>query len=168
MRGFLLDTNVLSEIRRAQCAAGVAAFAKTQPVDLLFTTEINIAEIRFGRNRAPTVERRNEIDAWLTSVVRPGFAERILPVSEDTFVIWRETVEHGRSRNYTHPEPDTLIASVAKQHDLIMVTRDIRPFAEAGVPVLDPWTARFLRADGKASTGVPLDSAALLQFLITA
>ena len=61
MRGFLLDTNVLSEIRRAQCAAGVAAFAKTQPVDLLFTTEINIAEIRFGRNRAPTVERRNEI-----------------------------------------------------------------------------------------------------------
>ncbi len=168
MKGFLLDTNVLSELGKPQCAASVATFTISQPIAVQFTTEVNIAEIRFGRNRAPTVEKQRAIDNWLANDLWPWFAGRVLPATEDTFVIWREIVESGRARGYTFPEPDTLIGAIAKQHELVMVTRDVRPFAEAGIPVLDPWTARYVREDGQIRGSIPLDDANLLQLLATA
>lgn len=166
MKGFLLDTNVLSELRRPQCSASVAAFAGAQPSQFFYTSDINIAESRFGRNRAPTAENQRLIDDWLAQVLRPWFQGRLLSATEDTFVIWRDIVESGRVRNYTFPEPDTLIAAIAKQNDMVMLTRDTRPFAEAGIPVLDPWTAQFIHADGQIHASIPLDNANLLQILI--
>ncbi len=168
MKGFLLDTNGLSELRKSQCSASVLNFTLSQSIAVQFTTDVNIAEILFGRNRAPTQEKQRAIDTWLTNDLRPWFAGRVLPATEDTFVIWRDLVESGRSRGYTFPEPDTLIGAIAKQHELVMVTRDVRPFAEAGTPVLDPWTARFVRKDGQIRGPVPLDDPGLLQILAIA
>lgn len=168
MKGFLLDTNVLSELRRPQCSASVEKFASSQPSSWLFTSVINIAEIRFGRNQAPTAEKQRLIDDWLAQDLRPWFQGRLLPANEDTFVIWRDIVESGRVRNYTFPEPDTLIAAIAKQNEMVMVTRDIRPFAEAGIPVLDPWVARFIQANGQIHASMPLDNTNHLQILTAA
>ena len=82
MRGFLVDTNVLSDLRKPRPNASVAGFAASQPRRLLFTTDINIAEIRFGRDRLSDELRRREIDAWLDKQIRPWFAERVLPLTD--------------------------------------------------------------------------------------
>ena len=165
MKGFLVDTNVLSELRRPRCNVSVADFALSQPDRLMFTTELNIAEIRFGRDLMQDALRQREIDVWLETSIRPWFSGRILPLTEDAVVTWRHIVEKGRSSGYTFPEPDTLIAAIAIEHELIVVTRDTSPYVKAGTDVLDPWSGRFISASGRTHDSASLANPALLQIL---
>ena len=162
MNGFLLDTNVLSELRRPQCFQSVATFTGAQPDTLLFTSEVNFAEIRFGRDLLADQSKQKQIDDWLAHVLRPWFAGRLLPVIENTLVGWRHIVESGRTRGYTFPEPDTLIAAVAVEHELVVVTRDVTPFVQAGVAVLDPWLSRVTHRNGTTVAGVAVDDPKLI------
>ncbi|MGH6677346.1 MAG: PIN domain-containing protein, partial [Xanthobacteraceae bacterium] len=83
MRGWLLDTNVLSELRRPRPAPKVVAFIKAQPLDALYVSAVALAEIRFGIELLPDAGRRAELNDWLAHKVRPMFEQRILPVTED-------------------------------------------------------------------------------------
>ena len=139
MSGWLLDTNVLSELRRPRPNAKVVAFVAAQPLDRLYVSVVTFAEIRFGIELVPDPARRAELHDWLTLKVRPLFTQRTLPVSEDVMLKWRLLVEEGRKTRYTFSQPDLIIAATALLHGLTVVTRDTGDFEKARTPVVNPW-----------------------------
>ena len=139
MTGWLLDTNVLSELRRPRPAPQVVAFVAGQPLDLLFVSTVTLAEIRFGIELVADANRRAELNGWLTHKVRPMFEERILPVTEDIMFTWRLLVEEGRKAGHTFSQPDLIIAATGLHHGLTVVTRDTGDYAKTRVPLFDPW-----------------------------
>ncbi|WP_024880475.1 type II toxin-antitoxin system VapC family toxin [Methylosinus sp. LW3] len=139
MTGWLLDTNILSELRRPRPEAKVVAFIAAQPLDLLYVSTVTLAEIRFGIELVEDATRRAELGDWLTHRVRPMFERRVLPVSEDVILKWRLLVEDGRKSRHTFSQADLFIAATALHHGLTVVTRDAAEFARARAPVLDPW-----------------------------
>lgn len=139
MSGWLLDTNVLSELRRPRPNAKVAAFVAAQPLDRLYVSVVTFAEIRFGIELVPDPARRGELQDWLMLKVRPLFTQRTLPVSEDVMLKWRLLVEEGRKTRYTFSQPDLIIAATALLHGLTVVTRDTGDFEKARAPVINPW-----------------------------
>jgi predicted nucleic acid-binding protein len=145
---WLLDTNILSELRRPMPARKVVAFIAAQSLDRLFVSSVTLAEIRFGIELLPDVGRRADLFDWLIHQVRPMFEQRVLPVSEDVLLKWRLLVEEGRKAGHTYSQPDLFIAATALHHGLTVVTRDIAEFAKARVPVLNPWIDPLPRNKG--------------------
>ena len=139
MSGWLLDTNVLSELRRKQPAPAVTAFVAAKPLSQLYVCTVTLAEIRYGIELLGDPERRAALTLWLDHRLRPMFAGRILPLCEDTLLQWRLIIESGRKRGHTFSHPDVLIAASAARHGLTVATRDLADFEAAGVPVVNPW-----------------------------
>ena len=139
MTGWLLDTNILSELRRPRPERKVLAFVASQPLDLLYISSVTLAEIRFGIELVPDAARRSELMDWLAHKVRPMFEHRVLPVSEDVMFKWRLMVEEGRKSGHTFSQPDLLIAATGQHHGLTVVSRDTAEYAKARVPVFNPW-----------------------------
>lgn len=139
MSGWLLDTNILSELRRSKPERKVISFVQGQPLDLLFVSTVTFAELRFGIELLPDVARRLDLNDWLTHKVRPMFEQRVLPISEDIMFKWRLLLEEGRKVGHTFSQPDLIIAATAQHHGLIVVSRDTSEFAKANVSVFNPW-----------------------------
>jgi len=136
---WLLDTNILSELRKPRPEPKVLRFIATRSLDDLFVSVVTFAEIRFGIESVPAASRRAELHDWLTHKLRPMFADRALPVSEDVMLKWRLLVEEGRRGRHTFPQPDLIIAATALLHGMVVVTRDSSDFVHARVPVFNPW-----------------------------
>ena len=136
---FVLDTNVVSELRRAKAGKAdknVTAWAARVPAGSLFLSAITILELETG---VLLVERRDPaqgaiLRVWLESYVLPAFAGRVLAV--DTTIAQRCARLHV-------PDPrssrDALIAATALVHGMTVVTRNVADFEPTGVPILDPW-----------------------------
>ncbi len=143
MSGWLLDTNVLSELRRPRPAPKVVAFVAAQPLEQMYVSTVTLAEIRFGIELVADAPKRAELHTWLTHKVRPMFEQRILPVSEDVMFKWRLLVEEGRKTGHTTRDklwqPDLIIAATALHHGLTVVTRDTADYAKARVELVNPW-----------------------------
>ncbi|HEX4365412.1 MAG TPA: type II toxin-antitoxin system VapC family toxin, partial [Rhodopila sp.] len=137
--GWLLDTNILSELRRPQPEQRVVDFVRGQPLDLLFVSVVTFAEIRFGIECASDPMRRAELNEWLTHKVRPMFEGRILPISEDVMLQWRLLVEEGRKAGHTFTQPDLIIAATGLHHGLTIVTRDTGDYSLMRAAVFNPW-----------------------------
>ncbi len=139
MTGWLLDTNILSELRRPRPEPKVVTFIAAQPLDLMFVSAVTLAEIRFGIELVADANRRSELQEWLTHKVRPMFDRRILPVTEDIMFKWRLLVEDGRKAGHTFSQPDLIIAATGLHHGLTVVTRDTGDYEKARVSLLNPW-----------------------------
>ncbi len=139
MTGWLLDTNILSELRRPRPERKVVAFVAAQPLDRLYVSAATLAEIRFGIERVADPGRRAALADWLTHKVRPMFGQRALPITEDIMFKWRLMVEEGRKAGHTFSQPDLIIAATALHHGLTVVSRDVSDYRRAKVPVLNPW-----------------------------
>lgn len=140
MRGWLLDTNVVSEVRKPHADARVVAWVEAQAIDGLFLSSIVLAEIRYGIALLPIGSaRRAELEPWVRGPLREWFEGRILEVTEDVILTWRRMVQSARNRGYTPPEPDCLLAATAVVNDLCLVTRNVADFHQVGIPVLNPW-----------------------------
>ena len=139
MTGWLLDTNILSELRRPKPEPKVVAFIAAQSLEELYISVVTLAEIRFGIELLSDVTRRSDLNDWLTHRVRPMFSHRILPVSEDVMLKWRLLVEEGRRIGHTFSQPDLMIAATAHHYDLAIVSRDAGDYAKARVTVFNPW-----------------------------
>jgi toxin FitB len=138
--GWLFDTNILSELRRTKAERKVLAFVAAQPLELFYLSVVALAEIRFGIEQVDDAAQRAELNDWLTHKVRPMFEGRILPIGEDVMLKWRLLVEQGRKQGHTFSQPDLIIGATALHHGLIMVTRNVADFTQAGVAVFNPWT----------------------------
>src|ERR1700731_1399308 len=136
---FLLDTNVVSELRRPERAsANVVAWASTIPAASFFLSAISIVEIELG---ALQIARRDAgqgavLRAWIDEQILPRFEGRILAV---------DTVVAQRCARHHVPDPrserDALIAATAMVHALTVVTRDVADFEPMGVALLNPWSS---------------------------
>jgi predicted nucleic acid-binding protein len=134
---FLLDTNVLSELRRrARTNPGVASWADATPAAQMYLSTITILEIQAG---ALLVARRDPpqgavLLAWIEQRVLPAFRGRILPFDTDTAL--RCAALHVPD---PRPERDAMIAATALAHRFTVVTRNVADFQPMGVAVLNPW-----------------------------
>jgi toxin FitB len=137
--GWLLDTNILSELRRPKPERKVLAFVAAQPLELLYVSAVSFAEIRFGIERLADAGRRAELNDWLAQKVRPMFEQRVLAVSEDIMFKWRLLVEEGRKAGHTFSQPDLIIAATALHHGLTVVSRDVGVYRKARAALYDPW-----------------------------
>jgi toxin FitB len=134
---FLLDTNVLSELRRRERThAKVGRWVDTVPAENLFLSAITILEIEVGALRAARRDTAQGamLRAWMDSQVLPAFEGRILPA--DTAVAQRCARLHVPD---PRAERDALIAATALAHRLTVVTRNVSDFAPMGVELLNPW-----------------------------
>jgi predicted nucleic acid-binding protein len=139
VNGWLLDTNVISELRKPRPKAGVVAFVAAQPLEQLLVSAVTFAEIRFGIEMVSDPIRRAELNDWLDNRVRPMFDRRVLAISEDVMFRWRVLVEDGRKTGHTFSQPDLIIAATALHHGLTVVTRDTADYTRARVPLVNPW-----------------------------
>jgi predicted nucleic acid-binding protein len=137
--GWLLDTNVLSELRRPKPDRKVVAYISAQPLELLFVSAVTLAEIRFGIEVVSDATKRAELNDWLAHKVRPMFEQRVLPITEDIMFKWRLLVEDGRKAGYTFSQPDLIIAATALDHGLTVVTRNVSDYERVRTPVFNPW-----------------------------
>ena len=136
---WLLDTNVLSELRKPRPEPKVEAFVAAQPLGQLYISVVTLAEIRFGIELVGDANRRAELVSWLTSKIRPMFDQRVLPITEDVMLKWRLLVEEGRKSGHTFSQPDLIIAATAIHHGHTIITRDRRDYDKARAPVMNPW-----------------------------
>ena len=146
MTGWLLDTNILSELRRPKPERKVLAFVAAQPLELLYISTVTLAEIRFGIELLPDVARRSELNDWLAHKVRPMFEQRVLDITEDIMFKWRLMVEEGRKVGHTFSQPDLIIAATGQHHGLTIVSRDTADNVKAQVTVFNPWADRLPEA----------------------
>lgn len=140
MTDWLLDTNILSELRRPRPEPKVVSFVAAQPLERLFVSVVTFAELRFGIELLDDPSRRAALHDWLTHRIRPMFERRVLEVGEDVMLKWRLMVDAGGKSGHTFSQPDLIIAATALHHGLSVVTRDRSEFDRAGVPVFNPWT----------------------------
>ncbi|EMT0828552.1 type II toxin-antitoxin system VapC family toxin [Salmonella enterica] len=137
---YVLDTNVVSELRKARTGkidANVAAWAENMDASALFVSSITIMELELG---ILSVERRDAIQgsrlrSWLEQYVLPEFSGRTLPV--DTAVALRCARLHVPDKR---SERDALIAATALVHGMTVVTRNVADFEPTGVAIINPWT----------------------------
>ena len=139
MTGWLLDTNVLSELRRRKPDRKVVAFIAAQPLELLYVSAVTLAEIRFGIEVVTGATKRAELNDWLAHKLRPMFEQRVLPVTEEIMFKWRLLVEEGRKARYTFSQPDLIIAATALHHGLSVVTRNVSDYERVRARVFNPW-----------------------------
>lgn len=139
MTGWLLDTNIISELRRRKPEPKVTEFIRSQPLEGLFVSIVTFAEIRFGIELLPDATRRSDLNDWLAHKVRPMFEQRVLAISEDVMFKWRLLVEDGRKAGHTFSQPDLIIAATAQHHGLTVVSRDTKEYMAARVDVFNPW-----------------------------
>lgn len=135
---FLVDTNVLSELRKGgRCNPAVARWADAADPQDMAISALVVGEIRQGIERIRARDRAQAValDRWLENV-RATFDSRILAVDEQVAELW------GRM-NVSNPLPltDGLMAATARVHGLTLVTRNTRDFVAAGLTVLNPFTA---------------------------
>ena len=114
-------------------------FYAREPLHELYISILSVAEIRFGIELQEDAARRAELNDWLTLTLRPTFAGRILPVTEDILLKWRLLMESGRKIGHTYSHPDLVLAATALQHGFTVVTRDRSDFDKARVPVFNLW-----------------------------
>ena len=136
---FLLDTNVISELRKARAGRAdknVTEWAASAPAASMFVSVITIQELEIGvllaeRHDPP---RGALLRRWLEEQVLPAFAERIVPV--DVVIARRGALLH-----VPHPRPvrDALIAATALVHGMSVATRNVADFAPTGAKPIDPW-----------------------------
>ena len=144
MSGYLLDTNVISELKKPNPNSRVVAFIAGEALDRLYLSSVTVAEIRFGIELISDTGWRSDLTLWLDNALRPMFDGRILKADEDVLLKWRLIIEAGRKRGYTFSHPDVLIAAIAANHGLTVATRNGPEFVAAGVDVFDPWTGRSI------------------------
>jgi predicted nucleic acid-binding protein len=136
---FLLDTNVVSELRKAKAGkanAGVAAWAAQTTAASLYLSVITLLELELG---VLSIERRDKrqgklMRTWLDKQVLPAFSGRVLSV--DTPIALRCARLHVPD---PRAERDALIAATALVHGMMVVTRNVADFEATGVPLLNPW-----------------------------
>jgi predicted nucleic acid-binding protein len=139
MKGWLLDTNVISELRKENCHPAVKAWSDRQSPQSFYLSTITIAEIRFGIEQVKDKAFREELTEWLEQVLRTWFSDRLLGVDEEVILRWRWMVEKGRKENYTFSQPDLFIAAIAAVNDLCVATRNVEDFEKSGVAVFNPF-----------------------------
>ena len=137
---YLIDTNVLSELRRKQPDSHVVAWFAGRVTQSLFLSVLTLGEIRKGIERLDELQtgaaRRQSLRDWLEQELPTFFVGRVLSVDAAVADRWGHMQSlAGRPL----PAVDSLLAATALQHNLTLVTRNVKDFADMGVDIFNPW-----------------------------
>lgn len=141
MTGFLLDTNVLSEIVKPRPEPRVMAWIAVQPPNALHIAAQTLAELKRGACKALDAKRRAFLEQWIADIVARQFHDRILPFDHEAALIWGRLMGAADRAGRPAAAQDAQIGAVALRHSLVVVTRNARDFTGFGAPLLNPWTA---------------------------
>ena len=139
MNGYLLDTNIPSEFSRDRPDPRVVKWLKTQPATRLFLSVVTIGEIRRGLTVLPQGRRRSELETWFQTDLLMWFRNRILPVTHAIADRWGVLDGQSQLRGMPLNTADGMIAATAMEHDLKVLTRNVKDFARLGVDIFNPW-----------------------------
>ncbi len=140
MRRWLFDTNVISETRRPKPSAVAFAWIESLTRDQICTASVVLAELRYGALICRNEMLQSEIQSWIDLAVRPWFKGRIYEADEQALLSWRILARQRQRARESAPPVDLLLAAIARNNELGVATRDVKPFIGTGVPVLNPWT----------------------------
>lgn len=134
--GYLIDTNVISELRRREPAARVVQWFEQRPAGQLYLSVLSLGEIRRGVEKLEAGERQRVLRTWLEQELPAFFAGRVLPIDGAVAHRWgRLMAEMGRPL----PAIDSLLAATALEHNLVLTTRNLKDVAGLPVAVINPW-----------------------------
>jgi len=133
---YLLDTNVLSEIRKPRGHAGVKVFVNSLREEDIFISVLSIGEIGFGVEKLAPGPKKTELHVWLTKILPERFGNRIIPLDVDIMTEWGRL----QARTPNLPVFDSLIAASALARRLTVVSRNVKDFERIeGINLLNPW-----------------------------
>lgn len=136
----LLDTNVLSELLRAQPSPAVLAWFTAQPAESLFVSAVTQAEMMLGARILPAGKRRTGLETALSAMFDEDFAGRILPFDAGAVPAYVEIFSGRRSLGRPISQFDAQIAAIARQAGAKLATRNSTDFERCGVALIDPWS----------------------------
>ena len=142
----LLDTNVLSEVRRPAPNPKVLAWLDTIDEDRAFISVASIAELRRGIVLMDDGRRREALSAWLAQDLPARFAGRILPIDPAIAGRWGDLMAQARQSGFALSVMDGFFAATALAKELVLATRNTKDFAALGVPLFNPWTDESMPA----------------------
>jgi predicted nucleic acid-binding protein len=139
LSGFLLDTNIPSELIRTRPEPRVGNWVYAQDEQSLHLSVVSVGELRRGLVILPAGKRRTELERWFENDLLPRFHGRILAVTHS--IANRRGILDGQSQLRGTPlnTADGMIAATAIEHALTVVTRNVKDFAGLGVDVFNPW-----------------------------
>ena len=139
MSGFLLDTNVISELVKPRPEPRVVSWIAATDESLFYLSVLTLGEIRKGIGSLPSSARRTALEAWLDRDLLVRFDGRILHIDRAVADRWGRLTGSAAARKRPIPVIDGLLAATALQHDLTLVTRNASDMEVAAVPLFDPW-----------------------------
>lgn len=139
MSGFLLDTNIISELVKPKPEANVTEWVENTDESLLYLSVLTLGEIRRGIAALPQSRRRATLEAWLDKELRARFEGRILVIDQEVADRWGLLTAAARNSGIVLPVIDGLLAATALEHNLTLVTRDTGQIPSMGVAVFNPW-----------------------------
>lgn len=139
MSGFLLDTNVISELVRPRPNPPVTHWLDSIDEELLFLSVLTLGEIRKGITALAASARKVRLEAWLSGGLIPRFESRILAIDQAIAERWGQVTASLAAQGTPLPVIDGLLAATALDHNLTLVTRHTRDVSLTGVAVFDPW-----------------------------
>ena len=135
---YLIDTNVLSELRNRKANANVVAWMQARPRQSLYLSVLSLGEIRKGIESVADPAFRQALSDWLEVELPNYFTARLLGIDAQVADRWGRVQAAARR---TLPAIDGLLAATALQHGLTLVTRNVKDFAGLGLPLINPWQA---------------------------
>ncbi|MGB6690483.1 MAG: type II toxin-antitoxin system VapC family toxin [Terracidiphilus sp.] len=139
MKGFLLDTNIPSELTRPNPELSVCQWLENADDSELYVGVISLGEILKGITILPASKRRRGLQQWLDETLRPWFEGRILPVNAQVAERWGRIAGQCKIKGRPLKVADGLITATAFEHDLTIVTRNVKDFEGLGIKVFNPW-----------------------------
>jgi predicted nucleic acid-binding protein len=137
--GFLLDTNIPSELIRTRPEPRVANWVYAKDEQTLYLSVVSIGELRRGFVILPASKRRTELEAWFENDLLPRFQGRILPVTQAIADRWGTIDGQRQLSGAPLNTADGMIAATALVNGLTVVTRNVKDFASLGVDIFNPW-----------------------------
>jgi toxin FitB len=138
---FLLDTNVLSEMRRPKPDENVYTWLDQADEAEVFISVISLAEIQRGLSLMDRGRRRKELENWLHDALLPRFDGRILGVTAAIALVWGRLAAQAKHEGFGLGVMDAALAATAQVHNLRLVTRNTKDFQRLDVELLNPWIA---------------------------
>lgn len=135
---YLLDTNVISEPKRKRPDQKVIQWLGSLDDADIYLSALTVGEMKKGAVKLLSGRNRVLVQNYLEKV-RNRFAGRILPITERTFLVWGKMMAEFEQRGIVRPALDSLLEATALEHDLILVTRNVRDFQHSSVTILNPW-----------------------------
>ena len=133
---YLVDTSVLSELRRKKPNAAVVQWFSQRPARTLYLSVLTLGEIRKGIEGVSEARHKAVLIDWLEVELPNFFTGRILGIDAAVADRWGRMVAQAKR---PLPAIDSLLAATALTHDLTLVSRNVKDFSSTGLTVLDPW-----------------------------